>query len=192
MASLRFAIKGTDLFYEVPQDVVNPPVFDIKNGDLRILSYGFLPHESVFEVGHDGQLTLYYNLNGYTEAERWVFYQARRILGLASDDLLLDSYLLYYVRGVERFICNYCALRQVPEELYYVWCEMVAAKAKANQHGFADFGNATPKTIKDGSQSVSYGECPSASVAGLSQAERDEFLNGWGHQLRQFRRFKWG
>lgn len=192
MASLRFAIRGTNLYYEVPQGVANPPVFDIKNGILRVLSYGFLPRESRFEVGASGQLIIYYDLSDYTDLEKWVFKNARRIMGIVDDDLLLDSYILYYVKGVGRFIKNYCALREIPMELRYVWCEMVAAKAQANKNGFASFENATAKTIKDGSQSVTYGECPSAATAGIGQAEVTEFLNGWGHQLRQFRHFKWG
>lgn len=192
MTLLRFAIKGTNLFYEVPEGVANPPVFDIKNGVLRILSYGYLPHESIFEIAPNGQLTISYDLSGYTEAEQWVYRQARSIMGLTDDNLLLDSYLLYYVKGIEQFIRNYCAVREVPRELWYVWVEMVSAKAQANKNGFASFDNATAKTIKDGSQSITYGECPAAAIAGLSQAEVTEFLNGWGHQLRQHRRFKWG
>lgn len=192
MALLRFAIKGTNLFYEVPQGVANPPVFDVKDGVLRVRSYGFLPHESRFEISPNGQLTIYYDLSGYTEAEKWVYRQARSIMGLPQDNLMLDSYLLYYVKGIEQFIRNYCALRDVPTELQYVWVEMVSAKAQANKCGFASFDNATAKTIKDGSQSITYGECPAAMVAGLSQSEVSEFLNGWGHQLRQHRRFKWG
>lgn len=192
MALLRFAIKGTNLFYEVPQGVANPPIFDTKNGVLRIVSYGFLPHESKFEISANGQLTIHYDLSGYTDEERWVYDRSRQIMGLMDDNLLLDSYLLYYVMGVEQFIKNYCALRAVPQELRYVWVEMVASKAQANKNGFASFDNAVAKTIKDGSQSITYGECPAASLAGLSQAEVTEFLNGWGHQLRQFRRFKWG
>jgi len=192
MALLRFAIKGTNLFYEVPEGVANPPVFDIEKGILRVLSYGFLPRESRFEISASGQLTIYYDLGDYTEEEKWVYNQARRIMGLMDDNLLLDSYLLYYTKGIEQFIKNYCALKAVPQELRYVWVEMVASKAQANKNGFASFENAIAKTIKDGSQSVTYGECPAAATAGLSQAEVTEFLNGWGHQLRQFRRFKWG
>lgn len=190
--SLRFAIYGTDLIYEVPTEVTNPPIFDIKDGHLRVLSYGFLPRESVFTVDASGQLTIRYDLSAYTSAEIWVYEEAHNLLGLADGDLLLDSYLLYFVKAIERFILNYCALREVPRELWYVWVEMVAMKVRANEHGFADWANATPTTIKDGSQSVTYGANPQATVVGLSEAERTEFLNGWGHQLRQFRRVKWG
>lgn len=190
--SLRFAIYGTDLCYEVPTEVTNPPVFDIKNGHLRVLSYGFMPMESVFSVDASGQLTIRYDLSAYTSAQIRAFYETRKLLGIADGDLLLDSYILHYVRSVWQFIKNYCALREVPEELFFVWVEMVCAKTRANEHGFADWQNATPTTIKDGSQSVTYGANASARAVGLSTEEREEFLNGWGHQLRQFRRFKWG
>lgn len=190
--SLRFAIYGTDLFYQVPEEVTNPPVFDIKKGVLRVLSYGFLPTESVFEIGEGGQLTIRYDLSAYTSAQLWVYNQVRKLLGIADGDLLLDSFILHYLKSVEQFIKNYCALREVPKELYFVWVEMVCAKTRANEHGFADWANATPTTIKDGSQSVTYGANASARIVGLSAEETNEFLNGWGHQLRQFRRIKWG
>lgn len=190
--ALRFKIVGTDLTYTVPDGVTNPPVFSVSEGNLIVVSRGYFPKESVFSVNARGEFTIQYDLSAYSKAERDAFEAVRSLMGLVDSDLTLDSYILFYLMGVERFILNYCALKSMPPELYYVWVEMVAAKAQANRNGFASFSNAVPTTVKDGSQSVSYGSAPAASVAGLSAAERDEFLNGWGHQLRQFRRIKWG
>lgn len=190
--SLRFAIEGTDLFYEVPSEVTNPPVFDMRNGVLRVVGYGFLPRESVFSVRPDGELAIHYDFGAQGPNFERAFEEVKAICGIPENDLLRDSFISYYLKSVEQFIRNYCALREVPDELFYVWVEMAASKAKANEHGFADWENAAPTTIKDGSQSVSYGTNVSGRAVGLSSEERNEFLNGWGHQLRQFRRFKWG
>lgn len=190
-ASIRFRIDGTDLYYTVPEGVVNPPVFSMRDGALMLVSRGFFPEEAIFHIER-GQMIVTYDLSDYTPEELSVFKGVRRALGIQPNDLTLDSYILFYLKGVERFILNYCALGKVPEALWYVWVEMVSAKVQANKNGFAAFENASPSTVKDGAQSVSYSNSPSASVAGLSSEEREQFLNGWGHQLRQFRRFKWG
>lgn len=189
---LSFHIVGTDLTYTVPSEVINPPVFSIVDGQLIVMSRGFFPEEAVFSIAKDGQFAIDYDFSAYTKQEIDAFYKIRELLRLSPNDLLLDSYILYYLKGVERFILNYCALRELPVELWYVLVEMATAKTEANKNGFASFSNATPTTVKDGSQSVTYSSAPSASLAGISKVEQEEFLNGWGHQLRQFRRMKWG
>lgn len=188
--SLVFYIEGTNLYYSVPDGVVNAPVFEIVGTNLILTKRGFLASNAVLTLKEDGHIWLSYVWTDEIYSE--IFEQVRMLLGTPPEEIIEDRLIIYWIYSVERLIKNYCNMSHrdpIPEELFYVWVELVATKIQANRESFGIAPTVQSiSSITDGSQSMGFAYA--ASTPTMSSTDQS-LLTGYTEQLKRHRRLRW-
>lgn len=100
---------------------------------------------------------------------------------------LLDDLISDYIEQIEVKIRRYCNIREVPEDLKFVWASMVIELLKAwhpNDEAVKSLSDTTPSAMSIGKFSITNDK------ANSSKLTMDDLITGYKTELNGFRRLK--
>ena len=117
---------------------------------------------------------------------------------------IADSYLASLIDEMGQEIKNYCNIKKIPDELKYVWADLVTeyalrfspeAIAAAKSGDSENSGGDTINSVSLGGISVSLGSSNSSSM--INDANKrttvglTNFIKNYKNRLQPFRRIRW-
>ncbi|MDT9723772.1 DNA-packaging protein [Xylanibacillus composti] len=99
-----------------------------------------------------------------------------------------------YIDEIERRIKRYCNIRELPDDLLYVWASMVVDAVRVDLPNVDEIADTIggSGSVKVGDTSVSGGGGSGRELTNTAKAVIDQVVFDYRADLHDYRRMKWG
>lgn len=113
--------------------------------------------------------------------------EVKVLLGISKDDRSKDDIITFIIRRVEKRVCNYCNLKNVPKGLEETILFMVVDAYRSTQYGQEKVDDEV-KSISKGDTSTSF-KTPTEIIS--ESIKTPHFINEYKSELNAFRKLRW-